>query len=108
MTHVEITRSAPAYRTTPGFYDELFDSTGKPRPHAAALAAGLEALGPEQLAAAGRRRDAIFVQQGITFDTTGEDGPTLERPMPLDLVPRILRRASGRRSSAASPSASAH
>ena len=49
-----------------------------------------EALGPEQLAAAGRRRDAIFVQQGITFDTTGEDGPTLERPMPLDLVPRIL------------------
>ncbi len=90
MTDVEITRSAPAYRTTPGFYDELFGSDGKPRPHAAALAAGLEALGPEQLAAAGRRRDAIFVQQGITFDTTGEDGPTLERPMPLDLVPRIL------------------
>ncbi|MEA2223946.1 MAG: hypothetical protein QOH83_2322, partial [Solirubrobacteraceae bacterium] len=90
MTNVEIARTAPAYHPALGFYDELFDSSGKPRPHAAALAAGLDALGPEQLAAAGRRRDAIFVQQGITFDTTGEDGPTLERPMPLDLVPRIL------------------
>ncbi|MEA2141693.1 MAG: hypothetical protein QOI64_123, partial [Solirubrobacteraceae bacterium] len=90
MTHVEIARSAPAYRPAAGYYDELYDSDGMPRPHAAALVAGLDALGPEQLAAAGRRRDATFVQQGITFDTTGEDGPTLERPFPLDLVPRIL------------------
>jgi uncharacterized circularly permuted ATP-grasp superfamily protein len=91
MTDVEIARSAPAYRPAAGYYDELYDSEGKPRPHAAALIAGLDALGPEQLAAAGRRRDAIFVQQGITFDTMGgDDGPTLERPMPLDLVPRIL------------------
>jgi uncharacterized circularly permuted ATP-grasp superfamily protein len=90
MTNIEIARSAPAYRPSAGYYDELYDGDGKPRPHTAALVAGLDALGPEQLAAAGRRRDAIFVQQGITFDTTGEDGPTLERPMPLDLVPRVL------------------
>ena len=36
------------------------------------------------------RRDAIFVQQGITFDAAGPDGPTRDRPFPLDLVPRIL------------------
>jgi hypothetical protein len=52
MTDVEIARSAPAYRPAAGYYDELYDSVGKPRPHAAALIAGLEALGPEQLAAA--------------------------------------------------------
>ena len=90
MTEVDTARPQSAYRPAEGFFDELFDADGTPRPHAAALAAGLEALGCERLAAAGRRRDAIFVQQGITFDTTGEDGPTLERPFPLDLVPRIL------------------
>src|SRR3954454_618847 len=47
-------------------------------------------MGGEQLAAVGRRRDAIFVEQGITFDATGEDGPVRDRPFPLDLVPRIL------------------
>ncbi len=72
------------------FRDELFDAGGTPRPAAAALVAELQRIGPDGLAAAGRRRDAIFLQQGITFETTGEDGPTRERPFPLDLVPRVL------------------
>ncbi|MEA2128706.1 MAG: hypothetical protein QOJ85_1597, partial [Solirubrobacteraceae bacterium] len=90
MTEVDTASPQLAYRPAEGFFDELFDADGAPRPHAGPLAAALHALGPDRLAAAGRRRDAIFVQQGITFDTTGEDGPTLERPFPLDLVPRIL------------------
>jgi uncharacterized circularly permuted ATP-grasp superfamily protein len=72
------------------FYDEVFSDDGSPRPHARPMAAELAAMGPEALAAAGRRRDAIFVEQGITFDATGEDGPVKDRPFPLDLVPRIL------------------
>src|SRR3954468_23158133 len=90
MSEVQTARPLADYRPAEGFFDELFGADGAPHAHAHALAAALEALGPEQLVAAGRRRDAIFVQQGITFDTTGEDGPTLERPFPLDLVPRIL------------------
>jgi len=90
VSKLQIAYKAPAYQPVDGFYDELFAGDGTPRPHAASLAAGLLELGPEQLAAAGRRRDTIFVQQGITFDTTGEEGPSLERPMPLDLVPRVL------------------
>ncbi len=41
---------------------------------------------------AGTRRDAIFMQQGITFDAAGPDadGPVHDRPFPLDLVPRII------------------
>jgi uncharacterized circularly permuted ATP-grasp superfamily protein len=90
VTEVKTTQAEPAYRPAEGFYDEIYDADGRPRPHAAALVARLEEFGREQLAEIGRRRDAIFMQQGITFDTTGEDGPTLERPFPLDLVPRIL------------------
>ncbi len=77
------------YRPTDGFFDEVFAPDGAPRPHAAGLVSALERLGPEQLAAAGRNRDKIFLQQGITFELTGEDGP-VDRPWPLDLVPRIL------------------
>ena len=75
-----------------GFFDEMIDSDGTPRAHAETLVEALTALGPEALAAAGRRRDAIFMQQGITFDAAGEDadGPVRDRPFPLDLVPRII------------------
>ena len=82
--------SAEPYTPVAPFRDELFEAPGTPRPHAQALIAGLESLGREGLAEAGRRRDAIFLQQGITFETTGEEGPTRERPFPLDLVPRVL------------------
>ncbi|WP_081690582.1 circularly permuted type 2 ATP-grasp protein [Conexibacter woesei] len=81
---------AAGYRPPRGHYDEVFGPGGIPRGHAVGLASEIARLGPELLAAAGHRRDAIFVQQGITFDATGEDGPVKDRPFPLDLVPRIL------------------
>jgi uncharacterized circularly permuted ATP-grasp superfamily protein len=90
MAEPIIVREPTVYRPPSGTFDEVFDLGGVPRRHAAALVAELSRLGPEQLAAAGRRRDAIFMQQGITFDATGEDGPVKDRPFPLDLVPRIL------------------
>jgi uncharacterized circularly permuted ATP-grasp superfamily protein len=85
-----VTDAAAAYRPPSGYYDEVFGPDGTPRSHAISLAAEIARLGPELLTAAGHRRDAIFVQQGITFDATGEDGPVKDRPFPLDLVPRIL------------------
>jgi uncharacterized circularly permuted ATP-grasp superfamily protein len=85
-----VTDDPPGYRPADGRFDEVFGPDGVPRGHAVSLASELHRLGPEMLAAAGRRRDAIFVQQGITFDATGEDGPVRDRPFPLDLVPRIL------------------
>src|SRR3954447_2061060 len=89
LSHL-VTDDAAAYRPHPGYYDEVFGPDGAPRAHAVALAAEIARLGPELLTAAGHRRDAIFVQQGITFDATGEDGPGKDRPFPLDLIPRIL------------------
>jgi len=83
--------TAPAlgYRPADGWLDEVFAEDGSVRPFAAPLVAALERLGPEQLTAAGQRRDEIFLQQGITFELTGEDGQ-YDRPFPLDLVPRII------------------
>jgi uncharacterized circularly permuted ATP-grasp superfamily protein len=81
--------SASPYAVRDGFLDEVFEPGGVPRPHATSLVAALDAMGPEALAGAGLRRDAIFMQQGITFELTGEDGPK-DRPFPLDLVPRII------------------
>ena len=78
-----------------GSYDEVFAAPGQPREHAVALAAALADLGPDALTDAGRMRDSIFMQQGITFDAAGaggtvSDGPVRDRPFPLDLVPRII------------------
>src|SRR4051794_41917160 len=89
LSHL-VTDDVPAYRPHPGYYDEVFGPDGAPRAHAVSLAAEIARLGPQLLTAAGHRRDAIFVQQGITFDATGEDGPVKDRPFPLDLVPRLL------------------
>jgi uncharacterized circularly permuted ATP-grasp superfamily protein len=76
----------------PGGYDEVFAEPGRPREHAVALAAALAELGPDALSNAGRMRDSIFMQQGITFDAGGPDadGPVRDRPFPLDLIPRII------------------
>ena len=73
------------------YYDEVYDGGGAPRAHAAALAAALESLGHQGLVEAGQRRDTIFMRQGITFEVGGADGDAaVDRPFPLDLVPRIL------------------
>jgi uncharacterized circularly permuted ATP-grasp superfamily protein len=79
------------YSPAPGFFDELFEGAGSPRPPAAALTGVLAELGRDRLRSAAERRDAIFVQQGITFDSAGPDGgPSRDRPFPLDLIPRII------------------
>ena len=81
------------YRVPEGCCDELIGTDGAPLPHAAALLAALSRLGPERLRAAGRRRDTIFMQQGITFEVPTGDGERRDRAWPLDLVPRVLTAA---------------
>src|SRR6201996_6548953 len=78
------------YSIPAGSCDELLDPDGAAKPHVAELVAALQRLGPEALQDAGRRRDAIFMQQGITFEVAGTDGERRDRPFPLDLVPRVL------------------
>lgn len=82
--------AAGDYHPQASFLDELFELDGTPRPTAVPLVEQLRRLGPAGLIEAGRRRDAIFMQQGITFETSSVGGASHERPFPLDLVPRVL------------------
>jgi uncharacterized circularly permuted ATP-grasp superfamily protein len=81
------------YTIPDGCRDELVDSDGTPLPHARDLMATVERFGAEALRAAGLRRDAIFMQQGITFEVSGSDGERRDRAWPLDLVPRVITAA---------------
>lgn len=56
-----------------------------------ALKTVLAGLGEDGLSERGRLIDAYFNRQGITFSLAGK-----ERPLPLDLVPRLLSAAEWR------------
>ncbi len=92
MADVSTPTAAAGYAPAPGCLDEVFGPGGAPREHAVTLARSLARLGSEGLAAAGRRRDAIFMDQGITFEVSAGDEASAvrDRPFPLDLVPRII------------------
>jgi uncharacterized circularly permuted ATP-grasp superfamily protein len=66
-------------------WDEMFDPDGGLRPGYAALHGALAALGVDDLAERGALRDRSLRDQGITFSLSGE-----ERPIPLDLLPRVI------------------
>ncbi len=69
-------------------FDEMVDVDGTTRPSHRALAKTLDRLGSEGLEERARLRDAYLDQQGITFTLSGR-----ERPLPMDLIPRIINAA---------------
>jgi uncharacterized circularly permuted ATP-grasp superfamily protein len=71
------------------FYDEMFAASGEPRPHYAQLAKTLGKMSPAEFRARCELADITLVNQGITFTVYG-DGQGVEKPFPVDLVPRIV------------------
>jgi uncharacterized circularly permuted ATP-grasp superfamily protein len=71
------------------FYDEMFESEGRPRPHAQLLIDTIEGLSDGQLLRYQRSVDRLLLQMGITFNVYGDEAGT-EKIFPFDLVPRIL------------------
>ena len=65
--------------------DEVYLSDGQPRPEATILHEALTDMGSESLHDRARLRDAVLNAQGITFTLSGR-----ERPLPLDLIPRLI------------------
>lgn len=66
-------------------FDEMLLDDGTPRATHLDLHETLTGLGPEGLSERARQRDAYLDRHGITF-TLGER----ERPLPMDLVPRLI------------------
>ena len=78
--------------TLDGFYDEMFQSPGVPRPHYKSLYATLEKLNAREFRQRAQMAEASMVNQGVTFTVYGDD-QGLEKTMPVDLVPRIMTNA---------------
>jgi uncharacterized circularly permuted ATP-grasp superfamily protein len=81
---------------TGGFYDEMFDDAGSPRPQAQLLIDTIEGLSDGQLLRYQRAADRLLLQMGITFNVYGDSAGT-ERIFPFDLIPRIVPAAEWER-----------
>jgi uncharacterized circularly permuted ATP-grasp superfamily protein len=73
---------------TDGFYDEMFDSAGNPRPEARLLLETIESLEDGHLLRSQRAAEKLLLQLGITFNVYGDSAGT-EKIFPFDLIPRI-------------------
>ncbi|HLK56968.1 MAG TPA: circularly permuted type 2 ATP-grasp protein [Chthonomonadaceae bacterium] len=74
---------------TEGFYDEMFQPDGQPRPHYRKLFQRLGGMSLDDFRRRCQLADLTLVNQGITFAVYGnEEG--VEKPFPFDLIPRII------------------
>ena len=71
------------------FYDEMFDLTGEPRPHARQLAEYFSDMSVQELQDRQRAVDKTIVDMGISF-TIYSEGDNIDRAWPLDLIPRAM------------------
>nr|WP_321370565.1 circularly permuted type 2 ATP-grasp protein [uncultured Desulfuromusa sp.] len=73
-----------------GFYDELFDSQGIPRPGADLLIERINALPEAELQRRQKAAESSLLNLGITFNVYGNESQT-EKIFPFDMVPRIIQ-----------------
>ena len=72
-----------------GFFDEMFDEQGRPRPGNEAVIDRFNALPLEELKRRQQAAEKTLLQMGITFSVYGDEQGT-ERIFPFDIVPRII------------------
>lgn len=71
------------------FFDEMFVSTGQPRPHYKSIFERFQELSEESFQLKREATDLSFLEQGITFTVYGDEEST-ERIFPFDLMPRVI------------------
>ena len=74
---------------TEGFYDEMYDASGKPRPRGEQVAKRLRSLSSGELERRQKAADLALLNMGITFNVYGHEAGT-EKIWPFDIVPRII------------------
>lgn len=75
---------------TEGFYDELFDADGSPRPGADLLVKRINALPDTELKRRQLAAEKALLNLGITFNVYSDEAQT-EKIFPFDIVPRIIQ-----------------
>ena len=71
-------------------YDELIAPGGTPRRGAGALIDFLTDLGPAELATRQKAADVAIRSMGITFTVYHQEGGSIDRAWPLDIIPRVI------------------
>ena len=74
---------------TEGFFDEMFEADGTPRPHYRAVAEGLNHLPKDEYKSRQAAVEMAFMRGGVTF-TVYNDSQGTERIFPFDCVPRVI------------------
>ncbi len=74
---------------TNGFYDELFEADGTPRPSARPLLERIQSLNEREISRRQKAAEGALRETGITFTVYGERKGT-ERIFPFDIIPRIV------------------
>jgi uncharacterized circularly permuted ATP-grasp superfamily protein len=75
-----------------GFFDEMFEAPGRPRPGCEALANRLAQLPSEELLRRQGLAESAMFDLGITFNVYGHEQGT-EKILPFDIVPRVVSAA---------------
>lgn len=75
-----------------GYYDEMFDKQGEPRPHYSKFYGELAAMTQGQFEERRQAAEFSYLLHGISYTVHG-DGRGIERAIPFDLVPRIVPRS---------------
>ncbi len=78
-------------------FDELVAPGGIARPGAAAVARHLEQLGQDELAVRQKAAEVAVKSMGITFTVYHEEGGSIDRAWPLDIIPRVIEAREWRR-----------
>jgi len=78
-------------------FDELIGPGGLPRPAAIALISFLGELGSEELATRQKAADIAIRAMGITFTVYHQEGGSIDRAWPLDIIPRVIDLSEWRR-----------
>ena len=75
---------------TSASFDELIGPGGTARPAAGTLIEFLSALGPQELVTRQKAADVAIRSMGITFTVYHEEGGSIDRAWPLDIIPRVI------------------
>jgi uncharacterized circularly permuted ATP-grasp superfamily protein len=73
-----------------GIHDELVAAPGRPRPEAETLARRLTELDTAELAARQAAAELAIKEAGITFTVYSQEGGSIDRAWPLDIIPRVM------------------
>src|SRR6266498_1751455 len=74
---------------TDGFFDEMFETDGRPRAGSALLVQRIHSLPQGELLQRQRAAEQALLHMGITFNVYGDEAGT-ERIFPFDVIPRIV------------------